>query len=461
MEHYDEIYYENLYVDDMNFDNSITRHLIPPKFVAGKSCIHIFFVRYELYMNTVNQNWNDAFRVNMLCNLVCDKTLLVIINFSPEILNSYERTKRQLIAYLATGENNEMLWHKLNNRRQELSQTVIEFFNDLLALNKVLQVPSQILKQIFVAGLRTEIKQYLEINFDEDMTLEQVFYLAKKFEVINNSTIFGKTQDCNESVGEQSCKDKIPHYGVSGKYSNWEKENDTINNLEQGIYNEKAQEIIECYDNNYINEFFPAQFQEYERGNFDNFIDSQFDTSQNEFSHQKIGYQTRNYYTQQPRCAVVQVNKQDRNWNISEIKKQNTTSNVFSQDTQNNLSVPRKRKINYADNYNSVASLGRRRRRMRGHYSTKNRFLNRDRKVADYQDHIVQQNSDIPQGKKISHKNKPYVSVITTKDDKVEGESNNGYISSAGVLVENVDLEPNMVTQTFINGKVEKGLQLI
>ena len=180
MENYYNIYYDNLYFDNINYDNSITRHLIPPKFIAEDSCIRIFFVRYEIFRNIFNQNWNDAFSVNMLCNLVCDRTLLVITNFLPEVHNSYERTKRHLIAYFATWETNEMLWHKLNNRRQKLSQTVIEYFNDLLALNKVLQVPSHILKQIFVAGLRTEIKDYLEIHFYENITLRRVFYLAKK-----------------------------------------------------------------------------------------------------------------------------------------------------------------------------------------------------------------------------------------------------------------------------------------
>ena len=77
----DNIYYENLYFENINYDNSITRHLIPPKFIAGDSCIRIFFVRYEIFGNSFNQNWNDVLCVNMLCNLVCDITLLVITNF--------------------------------------------------------------------------------------------------------------------------------------------------------------------------------------------------------------------------------------------------------------------------------------------------------------------------------------------------------------------------------------------
>ena len=89
---------------------------------------------------------------------------------------------------------------------------------------------------------------------------------------------------------------------------------------------------------------------------------------------------------------------------------------------------------------------------MRSNYNNKNRFLNKENKIGSYQDHILQQNSDIR-----NSKNKPYVSVVTAKEDNLGKESNNEYISIAGVLVENVDLEPNMVTKTFINGKVEKG----
>ena len=49
------------------------------------------------------------------------------------------------------------------------------------------------------------------------------------------------------------------------------------------------------------------------------------------------------------------------------------------------------------------------------------------------------------------------MNVITTKDDNLGRESRDKGIPMAGILVENVDLEPNMVTQSFINGKVEKG----
>ena len=139
-------------------------------YLLGDTCIRMFFVRYELFRNSFNQNWSDALSINILCNFVCDKTLLVIFNFPPEVQNSYERTKRYLITYFASGETNEMLWHELNCRRQKLSQTVIEYFNDLLVLNKVLQAPRPILKQIFVAGLRPGIQNYLGLHGCEDIT---------------------------------------------------------------------------------------------------------------------------------------------------------------------------------------------------------------------------------------------------------------------------------------------------
>ena len=50
---------ENLYFDDVNYDNNITRHLTPPKFIAGDTCIRMFFVRFEIFRNSFNQNWSD------------------------------------------------------------------------------------------------------------------------------------------------------------------------------------------------------------------------------------------------------------------------------------------------------------------------------------------------------------------------------------------------------------------
>ena len=185
----------NLNVDGIDYDHNITRHLTPPKFIAGQTDIRMFFIRFELFRNTFNQNWSDALKINILCNLVCNKTLLVILNFPPEVQNSYERTKRYLITYFASGEPNEMLWSRLTSVTQKSSQTVIDYFNEILELNKVLQIPRPILKQIFVAGVRPEIQNYLGLKMEEDMTLQQVYFLAKKFEAVNKSDIWKKRTD--------------------------------------------------------------------------------------------------------------------------------------------------------------------------------------------------------------------------------------------------------------------------
>ena len=110
-------HYERLYFDAINYGNNISRHLTPPQFIAGDTCVRMFFVRFELFRNSFEQNWNDDLSINILCNLLCDKTLLVILNFPPAVQNSYERTKRYLITYFASGETNDMLWHELNSRQ--------------------------------------------------------------------------------------------------------------------------------------------------------------------------------------------------------------------------------------------------------------------------------------------------------------------------------------------------------
>ena len=184
--------YENIY-------NSSTRHLIPYKFIAGNSCIRIYFVRYEIFRNSFNQVWNDAFSVNMLCNFICDRTLLILTNFPPRVHNSYELTKLHLIAYFETGIPRSMLWEKLRKRRQEGSETIMDFFYPLLVLNKVVPAPDHILKLIFVEGMKTEIREHVSLNFHEPMSIRQVFFIAKKFEAINNSTIFEKTNKYNSN----------------------------------------------------------------------------------------------------------------------------------------------------------------------------------------------------------------------------------------------------------------------
>ena len=318
---------ENLYFDEVDYDNNVTRHLTPPKFIAGETCIRMFFMRYELFRNTFNQNWSDALNINILCNFVCDKTLLVIFNFPPEVQDSYERTKRYLITYFSSGETNDMLWHELNCKRQKLSQTVIEYFNELLMLNKVLQVPRHILKQIFVVGLRPEIQSYLGLHECENLTLQQVYYLAKKFETVNNSEIFQKNKVCNVQFGEQW----YPHCMVPGEYS---KENYAPNYFEQGSYVENCQDILKGDDNTLIKEFFPVQSQKYETGNFNNFRDNSCANVQNECSYPKTHFN--NYTDYSPRCAMVQVNSKGSDFEFREMKKRkNILGNLSIQNNKN------------------------------------------------------------------------------------------------------------------------------
>ena len=46
-----------------------------------------------------------------------------------------------------------------------------------------------------MAGLRPEIRMYLGLNMEDDMTLQQVYFLAKKFEAVNKSDIWKKRTD--------------------------------------------------------------------------------------------------------------------------------------------------------------------------------------------------------------------------------------------------------------------------
>ena len=57
---------DNLYVEGVHYDNNVTRHLRPPRFVAGDDCIRMFFIRFELFRNTFEQNWSDALTINIL-----------------------------------------------------------------------------------------------------------------------------------------------------------------------------------------------------------------------------------------------------------------------------------------------------------------------------------------------------------------------------------------------------------
>ena len=110
------------------------------------------------------------------------------------------------------------------------------------------------------------------------------------------------------------------------------------------------------------------------------------------------------------------------------------------------------RKRSYGETYNSFRSLGRHRKRMRSDYSNKYGLLNKENEIGCFQDNTLQQNSNIQN----STINKPYVSVVTIKEDNLGKGLNNRGISMAGILAEDVDLEPNRVTKAFIKGEVER-----
>ena len=97
-------------------------------------------------------------------------------------------------------------------------------------------------------------------------------------------------------------------------------------------------------------------------------------------------------------------------------------------------------------------SLGRRRKRMRSDYSNKYGLLNKENEIGIFQDNTLQQNSNIQQN---STRNTPCVSVVTIKEDNLGNGLSNRGISMTGVLTENVDLEANKITTTFVKGNIK------
>ena len=130
-----------------------------------------------------------------------------IPKFPRIIRESFELCKQSLISHFDSGENDSMLFDKLNNCRQQKSQNVVDYFHSLLILNKALQVPPEIFRLIFFAGLRVEIKDYLGKQCNDNMPLSRLFNLAKKFEAVNKNF------------------NKIPRYKVSGEYPDRYKNN--------------------------------------------------------------------------------------------------------------------------------------------------------------------------------------------------------------------------------------------
>ena len=386
-----------------NLYNQCTRHLKPPNFKAGKDCIRMFMGRFEIWRDIFNQRWTNAFTMNILSSCVCDKTLLVLTSFPQIIRESYELSKQSLISHFDAGVPDNILFDKLNSCRQQVDQTVIEYFNNLLFLNKALQVPPEIFKHIFVAGLRIEIRNYLGVHFNENMSLRQGFYLAKKFETVSKSfESFGENWNQNNFIDKFSpsklqedgpdnfsnftnnWRDKLPRYKVFGEYPSRYKDNNyTSNNLDQGIGNEN------------------------DTGNYYKFTGGKTEIFQSQ--NERVAHR----YNIQPRCAVVQTN------------------------------LIKNAKSSCSDDYNSFTSLGRRRIRM---VNNKNAVLNKDRKVSDFRC----QNSNFPQFKR------PCVSVVTINSDKLEEASRGKYMSTGGFLSEDIELKPKEITKTFIYGEVPK-----
>ena len=412
-----------------DFYNVGYRYLRPPYFRANIDCVRLFMGRFEMYKDSFGERWSNQFTMNFLASCVCDHTLLVLTNFPRIIRESFDLAKHSLISHFDSGENDSELFDKLNNCRQEKSQNVIDYYHSLLVLNKALQVPPEIFRLIFFAGLRVEIKDYLAKQGNDNMPLSRLFFLAKKFEVVNKNF------------------NKIPRYKVSGEYPNRYKDNNyTNNNLDQGIYNEN------------------------EIGNYYPFTGDNDGIYENEMFQSRKGY-LGHHYTQ-PRCMAIKTSldnnsyldsnkrdgkigytneyssfasyrnkrvRQNRSLNFGRIKKQNATSNC-------------------SDKYNSFVSLERRRYRMRSSDSNEDRFLDMDRKVSEFKDHSLQQISKDRHG--------PYIAVVTTNQNenknknKVSVLSENNYISTGGFLTENVVLSPNKITKVFINGKIEQGSKI-
>ena len=109
-----------------------------------------FFNKFEKFQRaTPNTDWNPAYSVEILANLLDDQSGDFFDQLTDEVKAVYEHTKAAMIRQYEVHEDPNKLWVFLKRRKQLPFEKVTDYYNDIVRMGRKLHFPDDQLLIMF------------------------------------------------------------------------------------------------------------------------------------------------------------------------------------------------------------------------------------------------------------------------------------------------------------------------
>ena len=190
--------------------------LSPPKFAVGQN-VQQFFQRLEAFIAIQNRQFTEEQTVNLIANLLCNRSFDYLHSLPAETKQNYNATKTAIIHHYNLTRSATKQWSLLNNRLQLWNEDVTSYYDGLLSLANEIEINQDTILHIFLNGLSDNIKHYITLLPHPPGNIQAALRAAKHFEIVNNDYCIHKNVDefskpAKDTTGHNSQQDNHkPH----------------------------------------------------------------------------------------------------------------------------------------------------------------------------------------------------------------------------------------------------------
>ena len=136
--------------------------LNPPKFSVGNN-VQRFFQRLEAFVAIQHREYTEQQTVNLIANLLCNRSFDYFNSLSPVTKQNYNATKTAIINHYDCTRSVIKIWSLLNNRKQLLNENITDYYDALITIARDIQILPDNLFYLFLNGIHKETKEYLTL----------------------------------------------------------------------------------------------------------------------------------------------------------------------------------------------------------------------------------------------------------------------------------------------------------
>ena len=167
-------------------------NIFPPSFDVRNKNAKRFYKRFERFIAVQKENFNDALKINLLANLLCDRSFDFFESLPADTKQNYDETETAILNHYNYARSETKQWSLLNNRRQLLNEDVTQYYDQLISMASEINVIPENILYLFLNGIHSDIKHYVTLLPNPPENIQAALRAAKHYETIYNDYITHK-----------------------------------------------------------------------------------------------------------------------------------------------------------------------------------------------------------------------------------------------------------------------------